>query len=66
MKTNENLLKALDILQTVASLDMTIVPIEPTIDMIEAGQKIAPEITEKTLKNIYAAMIYAHDEKILI
>ncbi len=66
MKTSDNLIKALDILNTVASLDMTIVPIEPSDVMIDAAKMAAPEVNELKLKEIYSSMLLANDESMLI
>ncbi len=65
-KGSDSLLKALEIVKTLASLDMTVVPIEPSLEMIDAVNKIDGTITKEKIKEIYAAMLLAHEDKMLV
>ncbi len=62
MRNSNNLLKAIEILQTVGALDMTIVPIEPSINMMKAVKNLGIDIDDRDIKEIYAAMLLASDE----
>lgn len=62
----DNLKKAMEVLRVLASLEMTAVPIEPSPDMISAGVKAGNGVDEETVKKIYAAMLLASDESMML
>ncbi len=65
-KQLEILRKAFEVLKIVSSLDMTIVPIEPTKAMIDKALKVCPELSVGQIKELYAEMLLASDDSILI